>query len=820
MAQRTFEPDLFEPLESRVLLAGVTIITHGQTVSPELPRWVEGMRDAIVERLGGDAVTATLRVGAMNGALEARLSEFSSSAASSQSGEFVVVLDWSEVAIGAVAPAADTDDVARAAFDELVRPGSLPLIGGSLAELPLHLIGHSRGGSVVMEMAKLAARAGLWIDHLTTLDPHPRRFIVNDLSLFANDPALGYVPNTVAFADNYFRADGFNLAQLLDFDGESVSGAANYQFVDESLFGGYDDQHSNVHLWYHGTIDRGVGVSNNDDRLISSLLRTNWYTPLEREGYDTGFAFSRAAGGSSSVERPVAGLHEALGGEAERDYYDLSSLAWPNLLGLSVDAERPESIVRGSSVSVDYLFDNRDGGSTVTLRLDLDTNPYNGNDAQFLGRFDVGLNTILWVPGGSWTWNTTATAPGTYFMYGEISDIEGRRRFLYADTPITIVAPALVGTASASQGVAPPSLDLSASMESVTLPDGRLMVGSVTGDGRGIVFWRDDGEAWSATTLDSASLSSSVTRGLLLWSNTFSERAHAVSATLTGLTLHSEIFAGVWISRDLTGEVGGEPIADQMAVFQSLDGRAHIVGMTEDGSLVLYEQVGLSSDRDWRFTNLSRFLADRGLEAPEFAGPIETMVTPWNALNIAGLDSNGRLNAVWKAGNTEWSVADLSALTGAPAMLGGLTAFTTSWDAMNFLGTDASGRVVGAWWTLHTGWQRADLTSAVSAGAPLLDTGSVTSYVTPWNALNIVGRARSGEVVVYWWTPTSEGWQVAPLSDLVPDAATPIGPLTGASTSLGMSVLGVGPGGQLLRYAWESGGAWGLENLSSVALWT
>ena len=50
----------------------------------------------------------------------------------------------------------------------------IPEMGGRpLAQLPLHLIGHSRGGSVVTEMARLLGAQGVWVDQVTTLDPRP-----------------------------------------------------------------------------------------------------------------------------------------------------------------------------------------------------------------------------------------------------------------------------------------------------------------------------------------------------------------------------------------------------------------------------------------------------------------------------------------------------------------------------------------------------------------------------------------------------------------------------------------------------------------------
>ena len=80
-----------------------------------------------------------------------------------------------------------------------------------LAELPIHLIGHSRGGSLVYALAGLLGEKGVWVDQVTTLDPHPL-IIPGDLG----NPDCGGGPydsiplvyENILFADNYYQANG------------------------------------------------------------------------------------------------------------------------------------------------------------------------------------------------------------------------------------------------------------------------------------------------------------------------------------------------------------------------------------------------------------------------------------------------------------------------------------------------------------------------------------------------------------------------------------------------------------------------------------
>ena len=139
------------------------------------------------------------------------------------------------------------------------------------AELPMHFIGHSRGAALLLEAAHALAESGIWVEHVTTLDPHPVDGIRGPLGADFGDGPL-VLSDNIRFADNYWRTDG---ATSLDFTGEEIDGAFNLQLSESSLSSGYLNEHSDVHLWYHGTIN--PEHESLDDGSASVSDADSWY---------------------------------------------------------------------------------------------------------------------------------------------------------------------------------------------------------------------------------------------------------------------------------------------------------------------------------------------------------------------------------------------------------------------------------------------------------------------------------------------------------------------------------------------------------------
>ena len=287
---------------------------------------------------------------------------------------------------------------------------------------------------------------------------------------------------------------------------------------------------------------------------------------------------------------------------------------------------------------------------------------------------------------------------------------------------------------------------------------------------------------------------------------------------------------GFWHAKDLIRSLpSAEAITSRLTVFVDRDGVGYVAGVTEEGEVVTYEFDPSPADGEeaWSYANISdEHLTPRSQTTPVFVGPLTSFITPWNALNIVGLDADGNIQAVWTGnGGIEWNASNLSQITGAPPLVSGLTAFVTSWKAINIVGLDGDGNVLATWWVPAFGgnWQIVDLTANV--GSTPLAGDSLTSFIAPWGALNIIGRTSAGDVVAYWWTPTIEDgrWQVANLTaSFEPGDPKPDAQLRGqAGTGFGgeLSILGTdSDSGDLIRLFFRvEDDVWASENVTAIA---
>jgi hypothetical protein len=381
----------------------------------------------------------------------------SPSAAENPDPEIVLLLDWSQVAgtLPFGGHTRSTGEVAAAVTARFTDASFFPPLGGhALAEVPIHLIGHSRGGSLVNALARELGKHGLWVDQLTTLDPHPVDGLNGDFFDWGDAP-MG-VPENVVFADNYWRSD----PDIFDFDGEAVSGAHNLRLTESILDnGGYGGGHSDVHLWYHGTIppyptsDGGASVGN------------NWYSPPHPAKDTTGFHFSRITGGP----RPPDGLWPAYGGTSPRADVPEGGTQWPNIDRVALEQPASGTISIGEQISLSYWFADADGGTTITFFTDSDANPYNGHLQQ--------LPDVRDVPGSAsptrvvYQGSTIGLSPGTARLFARVADPNGNARYAYAPGTLTLTDPAPVAS--------DPQFDFSTSPPRITVRFSRDVSGSL-----------------------------------------------------------------------------------------------------------------------------------------------------------------------------------------------------------------------------------------------------------------------------------------------------------------------------------------------------
>jgi len=432
------------------LAAGVTLITHG--FSSNVDDWVRAMADEISSYYvfpGSNFTTYKVTLTSDGNYQWSRTN--GAAPALTDSGQIIVKLDWRQMA-GTIFPPSggvSTYEVAQTASRLLLETNAISELGGhALAEFPLHLAGHSRGGSLVNEISRLLGTNGLWVDHLTTLDPHPLNNDGNqDLGFSTVDASAANTWANVLFRDNYWQDIGGFLVPV----GEPASGAYNRELT--SLSGGYSSPHSDVHLWYQGTLDWRTPTSDNTSSQITVTERNNWWVAYEQQGTNTGFCYSLVGGSDRlSPDLPLGPGFPAIQ-DGYNQYWDLGlgtspnrvALAtnhgsWPNLIKLNrLDTN---AVVLGQTtwVSFYYQWAQPDtSNAVVTFYLDDDSNPLNANQT-LLHQILVpgnGASAVSYA-GVNLTLDPTNAAPGFHAFYATITG-GGRTRYLYAPELVQVI---------------------------------------------------------------------------------------------------------------------------------------------------------------------------------------------------------------------------------------------------------------------------------------------------------------------------------------------------------------------------------------------
>jgi len=426
----------------------VTLITHGNSGNTD--GWVTGMANALAARIGESVPIYRVDVTNGTGGYGAYLQGVSGgNPLTSTSGEIIIKLDWRNLANGNNS----TYSVANAVAPALALTNLIPQLNGhALAEFPLHIMGHSRGGSLVCELSQRLGEQGLWVDQVTTLDAHP---------IPGDAPVGGY--QNVLFAESYYQTDSF----LHLVDGEPIP--ASHWRRQTSFDGGYADffsgTHSDVHLWYHGTIDLATPASDTETN-ITSTMRGAWWSTDEHRGTNAGFNFSRLGGGDrfsaflpngANSTAVNAGLNRnfnlGAGVSPNRTTLTFNTGDWPNVIRLNLASTN--SVPQGGQANLQIYYQwAKDAGQFMNVEVwrDADQNPLNGNETLLQSGTASGT-TASTVVMGNIPVNVTATnvPVGTHRLFVKL-EAGGRRRMLYAAQPLQVIANA-----------APPWLDIALS---------------------------------------------------------------------------------------------------------------------------------------------------------------------------------------------------------------------------------------------------------------------------------------------------------------------------------------------------------------------
>ena len=420
-----------ELLEDRTLLSGVTVVTHGWLPPSDLiglqnyPDWVDAMGQAIANRIGQSGVAQYhVEIGDVGNGVQNTIAPKTGSETfdAASTGETVVTVDWSDLSAGEF----PTQSFAQGLANTLL--ATYPMIGISapLATVPIHLIGHSRGASLMGALAEDLGQVGIWVDQLTLLDTHPLT-IPTDWGNNGLGPDFS-ITNNVVFADSYWRSDNLNLLEPLDWDGEPVSGAHDVPLSEDILddWGAYYNEHSDVHLWYQGTIDTESDIISDGDAEVGAA---GWYNGTMGPRDEIGYNYSRVVGG----DRPSDGMWWSPDRELISNH---SNDRWPSLVELEVNPNDTVVAV-GQNIDVDFYWHDYDSSATLTLYLDNDRNPSNGHQHQ-LGPSSLLARTYNGLDHGNHAVSTGGVGVGDYFLFGKISD-GTRTRYVYAPDTITVV---------------------------------------------------------------------------------------------------------------------------------------------------------------------------------------------------------------------------------------------------------------------------------------------------------------------------------------------------------------------------------------------
>ncbi|MEK6729394.1 MAG: hypothetical protein AABY76_05155, partial [Planctomycetota bacterium] len=360
-------------------------------------------------------------------------------------GGAIIKVDWSDFSCNYTClKGTSTVFVGDAVFTKLATD-----LSGAWLQVPIHLIGHSRGASVNSRLAYDLGGYGIWVDHFTTLDPQP-------VTTFGDFKVEAW--KNVLFADNNYRRKDTSappwgdhvagtyerkLNGIVKGDGYSCDGLS---FSDNNTLSN-GTAHEQVHTYYHGTILF-------DDACIDNVLvQPEWYEPkypTRRTGYyfsriGKGDRYSSDDTGIQPLIHPRDGLHYRLSKSDKNNRENLNVSkkypAFPNVTFKPFADQSEYEVNVGEKVVFTYYYQDADSKLDIMFALDDDTNPFNDSDnsdykeiGSQTGKAKRGTisaeTTFEWVP--------TDADIGTHYVQIKATDASKLARYDYLLQPIKV----------------------------------------------------------------------------------------------------------------------------------------------------------------------------------------------------------------------------------------------------------------------------------------------------------------------------------------------------------------------------------------------
>jgi len=273
----------------------------------------------------------------------------------------------------------------------------------------------------------------------------------------------------------------------------------------------------------------------------------------------------------------------------------------------------------------------------------------------------------------------------------------------------------------------------------------------------------------------------------------------------------------VWQYNNLSVATGAPAVTGNLVVFYDpATGLKNAVGPSAAG-VILFTQ---SAEQAWSFRNLT---AETGGLAID--GKLTVFTSTDGRVHAAGVTDAGHVVLYRQTGTgSAWEFRDITTqdldarAVATPTFVGDLTSYVTSWNGLNIVGLDADGEIQVVWWSPGIDqnlWTTSNLSEIT--GAPRL-TGGLTVYLTSWQATNIVGITQDGHVSVTWWLPSFGGnWNKDDLTLQTGGPNLVASSITSYVTGWGATnVAGLDADGKLWVYWWTPDfgtGGWQFNDL-------